>query len=221
MVNHVFVLKDSMEIRESAKQSRSPTPFIGGGRIFCTVCTVCCWFLQTCPAHTVLWSVSLVCFFNQSTGGAGLSCMDETGSTTANGAVGFVTPRRHLLGKNTSCKGTFHTWAARLAVMHFPSRGSPRSVWKSGKTATQQGAVVMTVLFSVACFIRGEFFKELQAPVGKKSVKRKNCRYCWKSVGMFFFFFLFFYMFPRRAQRPHGALPSVRHCGGLQNLSLA
>lgn len=27
-VNHVFVLKDFMEIRHSAKQSRSPTPFI-------------------------------------------------------------------------------------------------------------------------------------------------------------------------------------------------
>lgn len=80
-----------MEIRQSAKQSRSPTPFFGGRRHFlhCLHCFLLVSADVPCTHSVVVCLFVLFCFFNQCTGGAGLSRMDETGSTTANGAVGL------------------------------------------------------------------------------------------------------------------------------------
>lgn len=85
---------------------------------------------------------------------------------------GFVTWHRLLLEKRTRaamersiperCSKSWRDW---------PWCSSPFAALRGLlKTDTQWGAVVMTVLFSAAHFIRGGFFEELQAPGGKKSI---------------------------------------------------
>lgn len=64
----------------------------------------------------------------------------------------------------------------------------------------------MTVLFSAAPFIKGEFFKELQTPGGKKDLKIA-ATVGMKVVSMEDFFF---YTFPRGGQCPHAAPPSLK-----------